>query len=177
MTNDLGSENTEDEKYVLKKVPSVEVLRIAIDEQRRVYDEISNSKHAVAVKTITLAGAGLALLTYLYADGNLFIPDEQYGKIFYFVGALLTLSAISMLLFATKPLGKWMVPTENTRLKELAERDERKYLEYVSKSYTDCFDHNLKHYHHKQRLMNYAFYPLVFGAIILVVIKIFGGQP
>lgn len=158
------------------KVASKEVLRIALEEQRREYDELTAMKNAVAVKTLTLTGAGLALLTYLYGGGNLFFPQELYGRVFYIVGALLTVGSVSVLLFATKPTGKWELPPQDVDLEELTEDDEREYLEYMKRRYLTCWNLNSKYYNMKQRLMNMSFYPLVFGAIILVVIKIFGGQ-
>lgn len=134
-------------------------------------------KQNVNIKTLTLAGAGLAVLTYLYGSGDFFIPDEVYGKIFYAIGATLLVGAVSVLLYAVKPSGKWELPTETKQsLQGLSETDKRKYLEYVKDRYIYCYTENGRYYHSKQRLMNLSFYPLVFGAIILVVIKIFGGQ-
>lgn len=163
-------------KYIVQNEPSAGVLRIAIEEQRREYDLLNDAKHRVAAKTLTLAGAGLALLTFLYSSGKLFIPNEMYGKVFYAVGALLTLGAVSVLLYATKPAGRWELPPEVGHLENLNEKDERRYLEYVKDRYLACYQLNAKHYQTKQRLMNMSFYPLVFGAIILIVIRIFGGQ-
>lgn len=165
-----------DIKYVVQNEPSIEVLRITIEEQRREYDLLNEAKHQVATKTLTLAGAGLALLTFLYSSGDLFVPNELYGKVFYIVGAFLTIGAVCVLLYATKPSGRWELPPETSRLENLDDKDERKYLEYVKDRYLTCYNLNAKHYQTKQRLMNTSFYPLVFGAIILVTIKIFGGQ-
>jgi len=175
MNNPLDTTNDKT-KHTSKDGPSIEVLRITVEEQRREYDILSDSKHRVANKTLTLTGAGLALLTFLYADGEIFIPTEIYGQIFYTVGALLNIGALATLLFATKPSGTWELPPEIDTLESLDEKDERKYLEYIKNRYITCYKSNAKHYQTKQRLMNMSFYPLVFGAIILIIIKLFGGQ-
>lgn len=158
------------------KKPSVPVLQATIAEQQRVYDELVESKRQVNIKTLTLGGAGLALFTYLYTGGDLFIPDEIYGRILYVIGAVLALGAEGVLLFAIKPSGRWELPTESEhKLKNLSETSERDYLEYIKDRYIYCFKHNSKHYSKKQRLMNLSFFPLVFGAIILVAIKVLEG--
>lgn len=157
--------------------PSIPVLQATIAEQRRVYDELVDMKRQVNIKTLTLTGAGLALLTYLYSGGNLFIPDEIYGRILYVIGAILTFGAIGTLMYAVKPKGNWEMPTETEeKLKHLSDQDEREYLEYVKNRYIYCYEHNTKYYHSMQRLMSLAFYPLVFGAIILVTIKVLEGN-
>ena len=158
---------------------SKEVLLISIDEQRRVYDELNEYSNQVKVKILTLLGAGLALLTFLYANPSdkenpLFIPPTLYGKIFYVAGIVLTLGALSILLYATKPGGEHEVPTEVAVLKDLDTREEYEFLEYVNDRYIACYKVNVSHYQSKYKLLNIAFLPLVFGAIILIVLKIFG---
>src|SRR4051812_24138100 len=86
------------------KKPNAAVLRIAIEEQRRVYDELNEATASIKIKILTLTGAGLALLTFLYANPSnlknpLFIPPQIYGKIFYIVGLILTLGSLGMLLY------------------------------------------------------------------------------
>ena len=156
--------------------PSVEVLKVTIDEQRRVYDELVDSKKHLDIKTLTLTGAGLALLTYLYASGNLFVPEQLYGQILYVIGAVLAFGAVGTLLYAVKPSGQWQFPTEtDEKLVDLAEADEQAYLVYVKNRYIYCYKNNIKYYSKKQRLMNLSFFPLVFGGIILVAIKVLEG--
>lgn len=156
--------------------PSVPVLKTAIEEQRRVYDELVDSKKHLDIKTLTLTGAGLALLTYLYASGSLFIPEQLYGQILYVVGALLLFGAVGTLLYAVKPSGQWEFPTEtDEKLVNLSETDEQAFLIYVKNRYIYCYKHNIKYYSKKQRLMNLSFFPLVFGGIILVGIKVLEG--
>jgi len=163
------------------KKPSIEVLRIAIDEQRREHDELTSAFERLRFKILTLLGGGLALLTFLYSNPNpknpLFLPSELYGKIFYFAGLVLIVGALSALLHATRPSGVWEVAPEADKLKRLSEDDQAKYLAYVSKRYLVCYKNNCKEYSTKHKFLNMSFYPLVFGAIILIVIKLFGGLP
>lgn len=160
------------------KRPSIEVLRLAVQEQRRVYDEVNIASQQVRVRILTLVGAGLALLTYLYSNQGssnpLFIPSTLYGKIFYMFGLLLTLGSIGLLLFATKPGGTHELPTESVHLSNLTEKDEYAYLEYLKDRYLQCYQQNSAHYSSKFKLLNLSFLPLVFGATILIVLKTFG---
>lgn len=64
------------------------ILEIAIEEQRRVFDHLNAGYEQAKVKLLTFIGAGLALMTYLFSSGNLFVPEELYGKIFYFTGLI-----------------------------------------------------------------------------------------
>jgi len=69
----------------------------------------------------------------------------------------------------------WEVSTENKKLARLSEEDEAEYLEYVKERYIECYNTNVNTYTRKQNILNKAFFPLVFGAIILVVLNLFGG--
>jgi hypothetical protein len=156
--------------------PDAEVLEIAVEEQRRVYDWLAGSYQQLRVKIITFLGGGLAVLTYLYTDigpGRLFIPQEGYGKIFYFSGLALIVVSLAGLLIALKPT-HWEFPIELKDLENIKEKDRREYLDYVNKRYLLCYNLNIVPYELKHKIFNGCFYPLVFGTIILVVLKIFG---
>ena len=154
--------------------PPEEVLEIAIAEQRRVYDHLCESYQHVKIKILTFLGGGLALLTFLYSDGTTFIPPQVYGRIFYFIGLTLLVSALIMLFVAIRPT-YWEVPTESVDLRKLDYDSPKDYLNYVKERYLICWDINRKAFQTKQKLLDFAFYPLIFGAIILVVLKIFKG--
>jgi hypothetical protein len=151
------------------------ILRIAIEEQRRVYDWLCVSYEQARVKILAFLGGGLALMTFLYSDRRLFIPHEVYGKIFYFVGLGLILGALGILFHALRAM-PWEFPIETKDLKKLPTKKKVKYLEYTKERYLICYDINIKAYETKQKYLNMAFYPLIFGAIILVVLNLFGGQ-
>lgn len=154
---------------------SVKVLKIAIEEQRLVAQKLHDDYHQMKIRTLTYLGGGLATLTFLYTrKPDLFIPEETYGQIFYFAGLGMMILSISLLLQNLTP-ANWEIPTENTKLLELDEESEQEYLEYVKLRYVTCFTGNIRTYSVKQKILNTAFYPLVFGAIILVVLNLFGG--
>lgn len=86
------------------------VLELALEELRIIYARLDVSQATIKLRVLTFLGAGLALLSYLFSTrGDLFIPSERYGKVFYFIGLGLIISAISMLLHALRP-GFWAVP-------------------------------------------------------------------
>lgn len=150
-----------------------EILMIAIQEQHRVYDWISVAYEQVRVKILTFLGGGLASLTFLYSGGDLFIPKQVYGDIFYFAGLTMVLVALMVLVFSLKPL-YWQFPTDSKDLTKIKKyRSKLEYLEYVKESYLECYTTNISAYNYKQKLFNISLYPLIFGVIILVVIKLF----
>jgi hypothetical protein len=154
-------------------VPSEEVLETAITEQRRVYDWLSTGYDQAKIKVLTFFGGGLGVLTFLYSSGDTFIPHELYGKVFYFIGLGLMIFGLSTLVTAVQRR-HWEFPTETRDLKALQYETKRDYLEYIRDRYVACYELNVKAYDDKHKLLDIAFYPLVFGAIILVVLKIFG---
>ncbi|MCA9325559.1 hypothetical protein KDA23_05875 [Candidatus Saccharibacteria bacterium] len=151
------------------------VNQVAIDELRRSNAKLDKAVDQLRVKTLTFIAAGFALLTYLYKDGNLFIPVELYGRIFYFVGLASILSALILFLLGLRPY-PWMLTTEIKQLKKIPQRSENQYLEYVKGEYISCFEKNGATYEIKHRSFNLGFILLILGASILVVIKTFPGR-
>lgn len=154
---------------------SKEINRIAIDELRRSYDSVQRAVDQLRIKTITFIAATFALMTYLYSDGNLFIPIELYGKIFYFMGLGATLTSIAIFLLQLRP-HLWMLTTEIKELKNIKQSTEEDYLEYVKSEYIDCYVHNARTYEIKHKYFNIGFILLVFGAFTLLTIKTFTQQ-
>jgi hypothetical protein len=151
----------------------VEVLEIAIEEQRRADNWISHNYDNVRNKILTLLGGGLASLTFLYASGDLFIPPEIYGKIFYFAALTLILFALSRLIVALQPM-HWEFTIEDRDLNVIhTVQSKLEYLKYVKERYMLVYKMNISVYELKQRLFNLSLYPLIFGVMILVVIKQF----
>jgi len=159
-----------------------EVLRIAIEEQRLAAQKLDDAYNHMKSRVVTYLGGGLAAVLFLYSRQGtnahpadaLFIPTEIYGQIFYFLAVAIFIVSIGLLLLALTP-GLWEMPTEQKELRSLAEKNELTYLKYVKNRYCECFETNIKTYNHKQRLLNTAFYPLIFSVIILVVLNLFGG--
>ena len=159
----------------------VAILKTTLDEQRRVYDWVSENFRHAGYRALTYAGGGLAVLTYLYtgtsspATDSLFIPEATYGKIFYFIGVILVAFGLYSMLRAALPKA-YELPTEQERLSELDKfASELEYLQYVNRRYTKCYASNIRACAERQKHLDTGFLPLVFGAIILVVIKVIGG--
>jgi hypothetical protein len=154
-----------------------EILIVAIEEQRRVYDWVSANLRHTRNKTVTYLGAGLAILTFLYSHPNkygaTFIPPQTYGKVFYFAGLGLVLLALALLAIALKTV-KWEFPTEDKDLKSLKHNSRLSYLKYVKERYRLCYKINTKYCEDKHALLNMAFPALLLGAIILAVLNLFG---
>lgn len=165
--------------------PSVEVLRIAVEEQRRFHDELTSSFRGLRNKTLSFIGATLALLTFLYAgasssDGGnlttaerLFIPHELYGLIFYFVGLSCIIYALGKLVHGAKPDAVWSVPLEQRDYANLIEDDERRFLQKLKDEYVAKTEENLQVHAKKSEALKDSFYPLLVGAILLVVLRYF----
>ena len=149
-------------------------LKTTIDELRRVYDWLCNAYGEVKVKILTFIGGDLAVLTFLYSDGNTFIPKQTYGQVFYFIGLGLTILGLGYLFSAIRPK-YWEFPTEHKDLEKMDFDSELEYLDYVKERYLYCYNIDIKVYEDKQKLLNTSFYLLIFGAIILTIIKVLGG--
>ena len=155
-----------------------ELLIIAIEEQRRVYDWISDNYKQVRTRAIVYVGAGLATLTFLYShpnrNGKTFIPPETDGRIFYFAGLALMLLALAMLLISLRT-SFWEFPIEDKVLSKLNFRSKVEYLEYIKERYRDCYKVNVGHCEFRYKMLNFSFPMLILGGIILMVINLFGG--
>jgi hypothetical protein len=151
---------------------STEIMEVAVEEQRRVYDQLASGYEQAKIKALTFLGGGLAAMTFLYSGRDLFIPDEIYGKIFYYVGLGLVIFAISTLFMSLKRQ-YWEFPTEYKDLKKLEYPNKKSYLEYVKQRYLECYEINRKAYEYKHKMLDTAFYPLVIGVTILIVLKLF----
>lgn len=79
---------------------------------------------------------------------------------------------LSCLLVALKPV-HWEFPTEKDSLLKLDFASENDYLKYTRDRYVTCYEMNVPVYEYKHKLFNTGFYPLIFGVIILVILKLF----
>lgn len=153
-----------------------ELLETAIEELRRTYDELSKDYDQVRIKILTFLGGGLALLSFLYAAGDLFIPIELYGRIFYFTGLALTISALVILFYSLKPV-QWLIPVDFKEIEKFEARKTKKddYLVHLKEEYVTTLRKNMGKYQFKQNLLNISSNQLIIGAIILLVLKFFNG--
>lgn len=148
------------------------VNKIAVDELRRSCDTLNHSVDQLRSKTLAFIAAAFAVLTYLYSGGNLFIPSELYGKVFYFIGLGALLSAVVIFLMGLRPY-QWNLTTEIKALKNIPQKGEDEYLEYVKDQYVECYEKNSFVYENKHSSFNFGFILLVAGAFILIVIRTF----
>ena len=166
---------------------SKEVLRIAIEEQRRFHDELTSSFRGLRLKILTFIGGILALLAFLYANPpaptnghtklttqqRLFIPHALYGQIFYVMGFGLLIFALAKLIHGARPNSLWYVPFETDDYESLNENDETKYLVSLKDEYVKCMKANKEEHATKSNALRDAFYPLLIGAIMLIVLRYF----
>lgn len=152
---------------------SDEMLEVTIDELRRAYDWVSHMYDKVKSKTLTFLGGGLALLIFLYSGGNLFFPSQVYGQIFYVIGLGLVVCSLVMLFVSTLPR-TWLLTVDSKDMDDMNFEDDNHYLQYVKNNYMEAYKFNKNIYEKNGKMLNLSFFPLVIGAIILVVLKIFG---
>jgi hypothetical protein len=150
------------------------VLELALDELRIIYARLDASNDTQKIRILTFLGAGLALLSYLYGGGDLFIPHENYGKVFYFIGLGLVISSISMFLHNIRP-SWWSVPLETKIPKILRNKTKIELLETIVEEYIESMGVNIVRYEKKVIYMHSAFFQLLCGGILLLVIKNIGG--
>ena len=151
-----------------------EVLELALEELRIIYGRLDESLATVKLRTLTFLGAALALLTYLYGQGDLFIPNEQYGRVFYFLGLGMLLSSIGFLLRSIKSMA-WSVPIESKLGKMRGHKTRLGLLELIVDEYLECMAGNIVKYERKAAYLNYGFVLSLCGGILLLVIKNIGG--
>lgn len=150
-----------------------EILTHSISELKHTIDWLNSAYESIKAKTLAFLGAGLALLTYLYSSGDLFFPDEMYGRIFYCIGLALVLTSLVMLFRSLWPR-RWEFTIDSNDLEDMNFTDKNHYLQYVKEIHIKAYRANLLTYTKNHKILHTAFFPLIVGAIILVVLKIFG---
>lgn len=160
----------------------IEALKAYIKEQQRFHDELTSSFHKISTKITTYIGATLALLVFLYSRAlddtkptleRLFIPDELYGKLFYFLGLFLVLYALMRLVHGSRPGGTWSVAYSSADLNAIETTSNEDYLVKLKNDYNDARVENLKEHTKKYEALRDAFYPLLLGATIMIVLRYF----
>ncbi len=151
-----------------------DTLELALEELRIIYGRLDESLATIKVRVLTFLGAALALLSYLYGSETLFIPAQNYGRVFYFLGLGLVVSAIGFLLRALKAMA-WSVPIESKLTKIRLHKKKHELLELLVEEYIECMIINLGRYETKVADLNSGFFQLLCGSILLLVIKSIGG--
>lgn len=156
----------------MKSKAKIQTLKLNIEEQRRKYDEVCGNYASIKNRILTFLAGSLAFLAYLYGSGELFVPQETYGQIFYWLGFLLYIIAIIILFMAVQPV-VWHLPTDTVNVDKLKVNTEEEYLEYVQNEYIECININKQYNEQKYRLLDMALKLLIIGGIVLVIIKNF----
>ena len=169
-----------------KDESAIHILSTTLDEQRRFHDEITKSFDNIKSKIILYIGAILAVMTFLYSsalDGGkttqerLFIPKELYGVLFYFFGLMCLIYALSVLIRAMRMDTQWEVYTETAERHVVGGVDEKlahqEYLQEMVNGYETAISKNLRSHRIKSVAIQTAFSPMIAGAIILVVLRLF----
>lgn len=160
----------------------IKTLELRLDEQRRDHDCIERLYESAKIRVITYLAAGLALLGYLYASvptsattlkDKLFFPNEPYGAIIYALALAIYMFGLVTLLVALRPMN-WSTAYDNEQ-EDILMQDYETYLNYMSKRYLRASRINGKSYSNKQHMLNLAFPSIVLGAILLLLLKTFGG--
>ena len=152
----------------------IEVLELSLDELRIIYARLDDSIATIRVRILTFLGAGLALLSFLYGGGDLFIPPERYGKVFYFLGLGLVIASLTFLLQAVRP-NPWAVPIESKLTKLGRYTSRREMLEMMIEEYIEAMMANIVKHEKKAQQYSTGFILLLWGGILLLVIKNIGG--
>jgi hypothetical protein len=164
----------------------IELLQIALAEQRRFHDELTASYRGLRNKILYFIGAILAVMTFLYAGATddaksvserLFIPSELYGVIFYFFGLFCLIYALFTLVKGARPDTQWNVPTdtieEHVIGKVNSKMRQADFLQEIVDEYETSSKLNLTVHGNKSEAIRSSFFPLLIGAIILVVLRFF----
>ncbi len=150
-------------------------LQLSIEELHRMYDEICENYTNTKNRILTFLAGSLGILAFLYGNGDLFIPAQNYGKIFYWLGLALYIIAISLLMIAVRPVN-WDIPTDFKEHKELKYKNAMEFKEYIRDEYITSISSDNNHVTVKNRLLTTAFVLLVIGGIVLVVLKNFNTE-
>lgn len=153
-----------------------------IEEQRRFHDELTDSFKSLRGKITTYIGLILAFLAFLYAGAlddskptqeRLFIPEELYGKIFYAAGLFLLLYALGKLIYGARPNSVWTVAFQSNDCDAIEEMTESEYLIKQKNDYENARKDNILVHAKKHEAVKDSFYPLLLGAILLIVLRYF----
>ena len=157
-------------------------LKTYIEGQQRYHDELSASNNSVKSRIATYIGLILALLAFLYVGAldesktvleRLFIPDELYGKIFYVAGLFFLLMALGRLINGSRPSGSWSVGHQSADVAEVENMKEEDYLIKLKNDNDDSRLYNLNQYNEQFDALKKSFYPMLLGAIIMIVLRYF----
>jgi hypothetical protein len=165
----------------MEKKSEISLNKKSIEELRRIYDGICDLYKQIRLRVLTYLGAGFALFSYLYISGDnenktiaekLFVPPEPYGVILYVLAFSACIMAFVLLIYGMQTV-TWRYPTDIEEHEKLESYEELEFLKYLRKEYIGALNIDIGHCEKKQKLATVASYLLMFGGILLVIIKNF----
>jgi hypothetical protein len=153
-----------------------EMIELQIGELKNIDRLVNYSYDRMKLKALTFLGAGLAVLSFLYAGSNAVgIPTDVANWMACIVGIGLIVTSLVLFIITIWP-ASWAYPTTLIELEKFHFGNKRELLKYIKKEYIETIRQNTAIYEGKQRLCNIGFFMLIIGATILIVLKHFGGH-
>lgn len=156
----------------------VEVLRICVEELRRLYDSVSVSFEQLRTKALALIAGEVAIIAFLFSpnSGRFFIsPAPVYGFVIFGIGlALLALSFIMLLTVISTV--SWTHPPDEKDIKDLNNKfkTEESFLTALKDDYMQAIAHCIKKTNARSIRFMIGVYSLSGGFALLVLIKYLG---
>lgn len=159
----------------------IKILRVALDELRRVHDHISNAYDQLRIKALAMIAGEVAIVTFILAadDHTQIHVSDLAERIFLGVGVVALLLAF-ILLISTITSSDWFIPGDMDEIEQIDNgKDNRyetleKFLFFLRTDYLDGNRKCIKILAKKGFRLNWGLYFLLAGAIILLVLK-YGG--
>lgn len=161
----------------------IKVLEASIKMLEERYQLFNKLYEGAKSKTLTFLGAGFALLVYLYSNpsrdakkllGLPFVPDETYGKLFYFLSLYLIITSMYSLFKCVQGV-QWIYPGDDVILKKIEKKETQlSTLQYIRDEYMEACTANNGTYVKRLKVLNESLLKLTLGGIMIVLIKFFG---
>ncbi len=153
-------------------------LAVAIEEQRRAYDHISNIYDQLRIKALALIAGEVAVITFIFSgDSARYAPIGVDRMIFFYTGIALLLASAVILLWIVSTVG-WKLA--HSSMSSLTLRNEYpthlKFLRYLNDDYCKVNAHCQGIINKKCARFNVVVYLMPIGVIMLLVITKFGGR-
>lgn len=155
-------------------------LRIILDEQRRDSDYLLHIFDRLRATESILLTVGYGILSFLYYSvatstedelfKRFFIPEEDYGKVIYFIAAAFFFYGLIKLTLTLFGKNYWQTAYEDSKT-DYNHESTVSVLEYYKKRYDDCTAFNGKRYNKRKDNLTFLFFCILVSGIILIVIK------
>ncbi len=152
------------------------ILEAAIVEQQHTFARVSNIYDQLRLKALAVLAGEVAMITFLFSGDGVALPEETYGKLFYYTGVVALLFAFGLLMWTISPL-LWKMPYDTYSSKDLISKYKTKlaFLEYLNDDYMEAINHCSSNVSRRSKRFNWTIYTLCVGVTILLAIK-YGGR-